>query len=123
VLLALFWAALSYLSPRFPGREISIGTLGALAEEGRRASATFRDEDSIVTGSYVAAGGGLGTARDGPASPAPTGAAVYWAAYPPSGSVTAIVEMATKVDADVDVGPRPEKKREARSPNAAEGPA
>jgi cell division protease FtsH len=111
-LLGVFWAALSYLSPSFSGRQISIGALGGLAEQERLASATFRDEDSIVTGSYVA----TPLSDDGAqvrshTSPAPPGASDYWAAYPSSGSVTAIlVQMATEGGADVDVDPQPEKK-------------
>jgi cell division protease FtsH len=108
VLLAVFWAALTFLTPGAPGRQISIGGLGALAEQRRLASATFRDEDSIVTGTYVT---GRTSAESGLRGPAPAGAGAYWAAYPSSGSVTAIlVQMATKADADVDVDPQPQKK-------------
>jgi cell division protease FtsH len=115
-LLAAFWAALSYLRPDVAGRALSIGELNALATQRRLTSATFLDEDSIVTGSFTAtAARSRGGAGDGgaphPSSIAPAGAGRYWAAYPSSGAVTAIlVEMATGAGADAGVDPQPEKK-------------
>jgi cell division protease FtsH len=45
---------LNYLTPKPVGRQISIDQLSSLADEHRIESATFEDEDNVLTGSFAA---------------------------------------------------------------------
>ena len=53
-LFGAFAASLNYLTPKSEGQEISIDELSALADEERIATATFRDEDNRLVGTFIA---------------------------------------------------------------------
>ena len=53
-LFGAFAASLNYLTPKSTGQEISIDELSALADEERIETATFRDEDNRLVGTFIA---------------------------------------------------------------------
>ncbi|HWL64600.1 MAG TPA: ATP-dependent zinc metalloprotease FtsH [Actinomycetota bacterium] len=54
ILMGAFAWSLNYNSPRSEGREVSFDVLAALAAENRVVTATFRDEDNRIVGTYAA---------------------------------------------------------------------
>lgn len=123
-LLGAFALSLSYLSPESEGTELSLDELGALASEKRIATATFRDEDNRIEGTFVAEpvveekerapkkGGddkkGDKAARRGGGdeepSIAPPGSGRYWVSYPSSDAAfLTLSELVTEAGATVRV--------------------
>ena len=92
VLLGLFfWAISSIFSAPAPGRQVSLDELSSLAANHRVASATFRDVDNRIVGSYV---GGTGVTNADPRLPAaspvnnPNASGQFYADYPQSAPLT-----------------------------------
>jgi cell division protease FtsH len=91
-LFATLAAALSYLAPASPGRELSLSELSEHIDGGRVVEATFLDEDARITG-RLSGGGDGGQDPDG-----------FWVAYPKSDSVTALLlQELTAAGAEVGV--------------------
>lgn len=55
LLLGLFFLSLGYLEPDPTGQRLNINQLATLADQGRLDSATFLDEDAVITGSFIEA--------------------------------------------------------------------
>src|SRR3954466_1094490 len=67
VLLGLFfWSISSIFSAPAPGQQVSLDELSALSANNRVASATFRDVDNRIVGTYV---GGTGVTNADPRLP------------------------------------------------------
>jgi cell division protease FtsH len=93
VLLGLFfWALNSIFAAPTPGHRISLDELSALAGNQRVATATFRDVDNRIVGTFVAGSGVTGADPRLPAtSPVnePQAEGAYYADYPSSAPLTA----------------------------------
>jgi cell division protease FtsH len=96
VLLGLFfWALNSLFSAPALGHRLSLDELSALASNNRIATATFRDVDNRIVGTYVAGNGVTGADVRLPAtSPVnePLSQGTYYVDYPSSASLTSDIE-------------------------------
>jgi cell division protease FtsH len=126
--------SLSFLAPKPRGRQISVSQLNALAEQKRISSATFRDQDAQIVGSFLCAvpkadtgntattgQSGATSTGTGSSSKAPrcqtdstTGTAsktdAFWMPYPKSDSATnTLITMAVNAGASVSVDPQTSK--------------
>ncbi|MFN2388194.1 MAG: ATP-dependent zinc metalloprotease FtsH [Actinomycetota bacterium] len=136
LLLGLYgYSLLAYLPPDPAGEEVTLDELSALADQKRIQTAEFLDEDSVVTGLFVATprvvdvgtdAAVSDTAPDGspeegsdadasaetaPEGTAPAGAGTYWASYSGQGTITGeLVRLASAAGARVSVDPQTGKQ-------------
>ncbi len=127
--------SLGYVAPKPEGRRIRVDQLNLLAEEKRLATATFRDQDSQLAGTFLCAKPGSVAKADTPPDPIPgepitakSGAARprtraplcdtgppggterFWMSYPRSDTSTAtLMQLAVTAGARVSVDPQVKK--------------
>jgi cell division protease FtsH len=116
VLLGLFfWSLEGIFSAPAPGRQLSLDELAGLASHNRVASATFRDVDNRIVGSYVAGSGRTGEDPRLPAtSPVnqPSATGEFYADYPSSAPLTSdLYRTLSAGDATVRVDHQDGKQR------------
>jgi cell division protease FtsH len=121
---AFAWS-LSYLAPTREGRELRLDEFSALADEKRLDTAVFRDQDALISGSFLCSAPPSATeAKTGPnaeeaaaagdaSTPASSAAPScskdgkgesYWVPYPESDATTAmLVDSATTARAEVSI--------------------
>lgn len=118
MLFVLLGAAVQYLTPSSPGRELTLSELSGLIESNRVEQATFLDEDARIEGRFTSTAVTTSSDRKqrpsvdlgGSVDAAPEGEGAFFVAYPKSGSSTgALLTALTSAGAQVEVDAQPGK--------------